>query len=81
LSSFRPPSSPLPNPQPTSSQSVGAPLHTESQDSERTSSEATVGEAMAQADEAIMELPNPTVTVTMAEKPTSASALVVVSSA
>jgi hypothetical protein len=36
---------------------------------------------MAQADEAIMELPNPTVTVTMAEKPTSASALVVVSSA
>jgi hypothetical protein len=36
---------------------------------------------MAQTNEAIVELPNPTMTVTVAEKPASASALVVVSSA
>jgi hypothetical protein len=36
---------------------------------------------MAQADEAIVESPNPTVIMTVAEKPTSTSALMVVSSA
>jgi hypothetical protein len=36
---------------------------------------------MAQTDEAVVESPNPTVIVTMAEKPASALALVVVSSA
>jgi hypothetical protein len=35
---------------------------------------------MAQTDEAIVESPNPALTVTVAEKPASASALVVVSS-
>jgi hypothetical protein len=44
-------------------------------------SEATVGEVMAQTDEAVVEWPNPIVTVIMAEKPTSALALVVISSA
>jgi hypothetical protein len=36
---------------------------------------------MAQADEAVVEAPNPAMTMTMAEKPASALALVVVSSA
>jgi hypothetical protein len=44
-------------------------------------SEAIVGEVMAQTDEAVVESPNLMVTVTVAEKPASTSALVVVSSA
>jgi hypothetical protein len=40
-----------------------------------------MGEAMTQVDEAIVESPNPVVTMTVAEKPASALALVVVSSA
>jgi hypothetical protein len=58
----------LPQSPVTSSQSAGAPPRTESQDSERTVSEATVGEAMAKVDEAVMESPNPAMTMIMAEK-------------
>jgi hypothetical protein len=66
------------------------PLRTESQDSERTVSEATVGETGAPNDQATVESPSPEVTMTVAMDPAMevarassavASTLVVVSMA
>jgi hypothetical protein len=64
-------SSPSPSPisQLASSQSAGVPLHTESQDSERMISEATLGEMGPPDDQATAESPTPEVTMVVAVDP------------
>ena len=72
LSSCRP--SPSLNPQLASCQSAGAPLHTESQDSECTIGEAALREMGFPGDHAAAELLTPEVTVAVAVDPSKAVA-------
>jgi hypothetical protein len=64
-------SSPVPslNPRPTSSHSGGAAVRTESHDSERTVSEATVRETVASDEHAAVESPTPGMVVTVVVGP------------